>query len=380
MAQYVNRRKENLGSIDKNGRIVGTGMFVMYGIEICLILIVVYACVSAAVTDMKKSIISNKMIVHMLKLSIPLSFVYYTFFAKNLIPLYLINLLCTSVFAFFFYIYNLWAAGDSKLLFLIMTAIPARVYYKNPFGPFPGFLIILLTFALAFICIVIDSIYQGIREHNLFQWSVQLPQFRRLVLSYFFMVGSMTLINIILINLFGSFFLLSGLLITALDFIIVLSLVQIRQKISNKIMIISTIFIWSLIIFMQGSSVLNLVKSRLDLHAWMIVLIVMLLRLISEKYNYRKVSVDDLTPRMIPSAHTVMMFQMSRVRDLPTCMTEDLRARLNETQIDAIKRWKTSKYGKDFIVIVKKIPFAIYISIGTFLFILIEAFYFDNLF
>ena len=137
---------------------------------------------------------------------------------------------------------------------------------------------------------------------------------------------------------------------------------------------------WILIIFIQGSKIINLVKGRLDLRAWTVVLIVMLLRMISEKYNYQKVAVDDLKERMIPSAHTVLMFQQSRVKNLPMCMTEDLRARLDETQIEAIKRWKNSKYGKDYIVIVKKIPFAIYISVGTFLFMLIEVFYFENLF
>lgn len=352
----------------------------MYVLEMCLLLVVVYAGINATITDLRNSIISNKLIARMLGVSVILSAMYYIFFARDLIPLYLINLLCTTVFAILFYGYNLWAAGDSKLLILIMISLPARIYYENPFGPFPGFFIILLTFAVAFICIVIDSIYQGIKERNLFKWSIQLPKFQNLAASYFFMVGSMTLINIVLLNLFGYFLAVSGFLITALDFLIVLSLVQIRTKINNKILNIVTVIMWILIVLIQGSSVLRLVKSRLDLQAWMVVLIVMLLRMLSERYNYQRIEVEDLKPRMIPSAHTVMMFQMSRVKGLPTCMTEDLRARLDETQIESIKRWKNSKNGKDFIVIVKKIPFAIYISVGTLLFLLIEVFYFGNLF
>ena len=351
----------------------------MIFIEISLLLIVIYAGIYATITDLKNSIIPNKMIIKALVASILLSATYYLLYARDLVPLYLINLLCTSVFAFFFYTYNLWAAGDSKLLFLIMAAIPARAYYMNPFGPFPGFFVILITFSIAFICIVIDSIYQGIKEKNLFKWSIQLPRLTDLLMSYFFMVGSMTLVNILLINLFGYFLSVSGLLITALDFLIVLSLIQVRLKINKKVLTIVTIVMWILIIIIQGSNVSNLIKSKLDLHAWIIVMIVMLLRMVSEKYNYQKVLVDDLKPRMIPSAHSVLMFQMSRVKDLPTCMTEDLRARLDSTQIDAIKRWKNSKNGKDYIVVVKKIPFAIYIGIGTFVFLLIEIFYFKNL-
>ena len=354
-------------------------MNTMMFIEISLLMIVIYAGIYATITDLKNSIIPNKMIIKALVASILLSATYYLLYARDLVPLYLINLLCTSVFAFFFYTYNLWAAGDSKLLFLIMAAIPARAYYMNPFGPFPGFFVILITFSIAFICIVIDSIYQGIKEKNLFKWSIQLPRLTDLLMSYFFMVGSMTLVKILLINLFGYFLSVSGLLITALDFLIVLSLIQVRLKINKKVLTIVTIVMWILIIIIQGSNVSNLIKSKLDLHAWIIVMIVMLLRMVSEKYNYQKVLVDDLKPRMIPSAHSVLMFQMSRVKDLPTCMTEDLRARLDSSQIDAIKRWKNSKNGKDYIVVVKKIPFAIYISIGTFVFLLIEIFYFKNL-
>ena len=350
----------------------------MYALEICMLLIVVYAGINATITDLRNSIILNKLIVRMLGVSGVLSAVYYIFFAKDLIPLYIINLLCTLVFALFFYGYNLWAAGDSKLLILIMVSLPARVYYENPFGPFPGFFVILLTFAVAFTCIVMDSIHQGIKERNLFQWSIQMPRLRNVAVSYLFMVGSMTLINIVLINLFGYFLSTSGFLVTALDFLIVLSLVQIRMKIENKILSIATAIMWILIILIQGGGTLNLIKSRLDPHAWIVVLIVMLLRMLSEKYNYQKIEVDELKPRMILSAHTVMMLQISRVKGLPTCMTEDLRARLDEPQIEAIKRWKKTKNGKDFVVIVKKIPFAIYISLGTLLFLLIEVFYFGN--
>ncbi len=351
----------------------------MYILEICLLLIVLYAGINATITDLKSSIISNRLIIRMLLLSGVLALLYYVFFARDLISLYLINLLCTMVFAFFFYGYHLWAAGDSKLLILIMAALPARVYYQNPFGPFPGFFVILLTFSLAFICTVIDSIHQGIKEKNLFRWSIQMPRFRDLAESYFFMVGSMTLINIGLMNLFGYFIAISGFLITALDFLIVLTIIQLRMKISSKILRISTVLMWVLIVIIQGTDILKLVRSRLDFRVWMIVLVVMLLRMLSEKYNYQKMDVDELKPRMIPSAHSVMLFQRSRVKGLPTCMTEDLRARLDETQLEAIRRWKNTKNGKDFIVIVRKIPFAIYISIGTLLFLLIEIFLIGNL-
>ena len=48
-------------------------LLVMYVLEICLFLIVLIAGISATITDLKNSIISNKMIVRMMGFSIPLS-------------------------------------------------------------------------------------------------------------------------------------------------------------------------------------------------------------------------------------------------------------------------------------------------------------------
>ena len=184
----------------------------------------------------------------------------------------------------------------------------------------------------------------------------------------------MTLINMVLLNLFSHIFETDNVFITACDFLAVLSLMRLKAKMDKKLVVASSVLIWSAITIVYGADFSNVIKGKISLNSWIIVLFVMLMRMISEKYNYRQIAIDELEPRMIPSACTVMQFQQSKVQNLPTCMTEDLRARLTVEQVDAIKRWKNSKNGKESIVIVKKIPFAIYISIGTILFLTIALF------
>ena len=77
---------------------------------------------------------------------------------------------------------------------------------------------------------------------------------------------------------------------------------------------------------------------------------------------------------MILSVATVLEFQKSRVKGLPVATNEDMSTRLSEEEADAIRRWEQSKYGKEKIVIVRKIPFAIFITSGSVIFLLIRLF------
>lgn len=63
--------------------------------------------------------------------------------------------------------------------------------------------------------------------------------------------------------------------------------------------------------------------------------------------------------------------QKSQVRGLPRITTEDLDARLSKNEAESVKRWEFSKYGQPTITIVRKVPFAVFILIGTLFFLFI---------
>ena len=68
---------------------------------------------------------------------------------------------------------------------------------------------------------------------------------------------------------------------------------------------------------------------------------------------------------------TIARFQNSRVKGLPLYTTEDFRTKLNSEQVKSIKRWKKSKSGTETVIIVRKLPFAVFISIGTVAFLIL---------
>ena len=67
-------------------------------------------------------------------------------------------------------------------------------------------------------------------------------------------------------------------------------------------------------------------------------------------------------PASVSYTHLILM-QNSRVRGLPQISTEDLKSRLTDDEIESIKRWAKSR-KIEYVSIVKKIPFAIFLELG----------------
>ena len=75
---------------------------------------------------------------------------------------------------------------------------------------------------------------------------------------------------------------------------------------------------------------------------------------------------------MILSVVSVASMSTSRVQGLPKNTTEDMRSRLTAEEVDSILRWKDSRYGMSEITIVRKIPFAIFMTCGALIFLIIR--------
>ena len=74
---------------------------------------------------------------------------------------------------------------------------------------------------------------------------------------------------------------------------------------------------------------------------------------------------------MVLSYTTVFKFTQSRVKGLPQTTSENMGSRITQEEADSIIRWADSKYGQETIVILRKIPFAIFITAGYLIYIVI---------
>ncbi len=345
----------------------------MIWMESLMMAVVMYTAISATWSDCRSAIIANTLIIRSMAVSVVLNGIYYGIWGREYLALFLTNLVAIVLIAFLFYTYHIWAAGDSKLLFAMGLGIPARLYSFWNLGPVPVFAILVIVFSVAFIYITVDSIVCGIRRKSWFSLELQKTNFIRMIFSYLFMVAAMRICNQVLILIAGDYLYHNNFLMTAIDFFIILSLIQIRERISNRIFYIVTAASWSLLIALYFLHIISYVGISFDLKSWLVVVVVMFFRIIAEHYNYQEILTEEVKERMIPAAATVLMFRTSKVQKLPVCITEDLRARLTRAEVDAILRWRNSKQGKPTIFIVRKIPFAIFITIGTVMFLILEG-------
>ena len=85
----------------------------------------------------------------------------------------------------------------------------------------------------------------------------------------------------------------------------------------------------------------------------------------ADKYNYEWIPTSEVKEGMILSYFAVQQFVNSRVKGLPKETDETTKSRISAEEAAAVRRWETSKYGQEKIMVVRYIPFAIFILIGV---------------
>lgn len=117
------------------------------------------------------------------------------------------------------------------------------------------------------------------------------------------------------------------------------------------------------ILVIVSSIILRAFPFSLNPENYILVLVLLFCQMAVKTIIYECVEVKNLKKGMILSSMSSIMMQNSITPGLPNISTEDLRSRLTESEVDSIKIWaKATK--TESLTIVKKIPFAIFISIG----------------
>ena len=105
-----------------------------------------------------------------------------------------------------------------------------------------------------------------------------------------------------------------------------------------------------------------------------VVLLMSALRILIQHYNYETIQSEDVKKGMVLSLQTTLLFSGSTVKGLPKISKENLNDRISEEEAKSVKRWSKTNEGSETVTIVRKMPFAIFISLGTVVFIVLGAF------
>lgn len=330
--------------------------------EAVLITLLICMGIYVTVTDFKQGIIQNKVLLITGMLGSLANIIYYALYGKQFLTAFLLNLGVMTAISIAFYALHIWAAGDSKLLMLTIFLIPARVYYEGN-NVTATVVIMIIIFSIAYIYIICESVYWGIKEKNLLQISRFKTDIKLMIKQYIKCTCLVSMFGFTVRFVMPEFYGKNTELMMILNMIIVL--LSYKLKIFDKaipLICLNVITFVCCIITNSGT-------FYIDFKIYIPVLIVFLLRLFAEKYNYQTIPTNKVEKGMVMAYSTIVYFIPSTIKGLPKDKnTEDIRSRITEYEAESIRRWETSKYGQKEIVIVRKIPFAIFISMGSVIF------------
>ncbi len=344
----------------------------MTAAEAALLTALLGVLAAAGYTDCKKGVIYNKMLLPCGGAAVAIDLLYYSLWAGDYLAVFLGNVVLLGAVSAVLYCCHLWAAGDSKLLFVAALLIPGRFYTFWDIGPVAGFTIVVFAFSIAFVCVVVESVVLTVKDRVRLRSAVPRVDWRRAAASYAAAAAFTALFNRALLRTLGTVLADSPILLTAVDFLAVLVLLRLRDRLSTRWLTALAVVLWTVrsILWVAGQ---GLPGRAVDLRSWAVVLAMVPCRWMAERFNYRTIPASEVCAGQILSAATVAGFQASRVKGLPTGMTEDLRARITAQQAESVRRWAASAHGRDSVVIVRKIPFALFIGLGTLCFIILEV-------
>ncbi len=330
----------------------------MIVIYILFAIAIVSLCLTASISDLRTGFIYNKTLQVYVVIGLILDAVFYGFLERDYLVDFFINfLVMVAISLVLFYTHSL-AGGDCKLLIVLALIYPASacVNYDGS--------CITLSFVPAFavlygyIYLVISSLINLLTEKTIVPKGYFIQAIKAFILNYFRAIIYISLITIgfYAVTLIGIE--LPNVLMSLMCFGVAW-IVGKSQKLRK----------WKIVIPILGLVVLlsiNLKIIPISLYPrnYVLVTVLMLCQMTARTNLYEEISLKSLKKGMILAMTTTILFQNSRVRGLPGISTEDLRSRLTEDEVKSILRWSE---GRDVftITIVKKIPFAIFISLGV---------------
>lgn len=341
----------------------------MIYLEACQFAILTVLFLHTSSSDLKSGKIHNKSILIALVAGLPCAGFYYILFATDCLLAYSINVGLVTLISLILYSSGIWGAGDSKLLVTTILLFPARIYCIGNRSMASCFLLISFIFISSFVYVLFDTLYQGITQKDLFVLPKRNINWKSYAKSFLFFFLLLSISNAIIYSILPKEIVLDRLLLSSIHFVLIL----IGMRTESKANWYTILAMGSLcfIFIIAGLSRVSLPGS--NWFAYFVVVILMFFRIATDKYNYKTINVTELKPGMILSVGSILLFTRSKIAGLPIYTSEDLRSRLSIEEIESINCWAKTKNGKETITIVRKIPFALFIAIGTVLFTVLEV-------
>ena len=311
-----------------------------------------------SVSDIKKGYIYNRVLLIFLGLGTISTTLYYVFFARDLFLLFCFNLLLVTVCSLVLFYTHTFAGGDTKLLIVMSILFPGRFYIK--YGDSQLTLLFALCFAIlyGYLFLLFSSIISLIKKKTVLSKEYIKSYLLMFVKSYIVIMPYVILLTLVVKLITVYAFNINTFIEIGLCFILAWSVNKV--KLLKRWYILCPVVTADIIL----SIVLKVFPISLHPGNYVFTLLIVLFQMTIRTGIYKEIKTEDIKAGMILSTATSLLMQNSRVRNMPGISKEDLRDRLTEEQANSVRRWGTASTGQDTVCIMRKIPFAIFITMG----------------
>lgn len=329
-------------------------MIVIEVVCLCLIAVLCYLCTRS---DLRYGMIYNKVLAVFLVLAIALDAVYYGFFVHDLFYDFIVNVLVVATVSLYLFYSHSFAGGDCKMMIVVALLFPARFYWV--FGNSNITLVFTIAFAIfaGYCYLLVSSVWAIFTKKVVITFDYVKSYLLNFLKSYITAMIYISLFNRLISAVYSHGFDVNVWITRSLCLLVAWCIG--RYACFKK---------WFLLVPVAGIGlVISIVTktSPISLHPenYILVLVLLVCQMTIKTTIYEKVEVSQLKKGMILTTFSSMLMQTSITKGLPGISTEDLKSRLTNEEIESIKIWAKSTHTES-LTIVKKIPFAIFISIG----------------
>ena len=309
-------------------------------------------------TDIKYGLVRNKYILFGMCAAVVLDVVYYAFFSNDTTILFLMNCASAILLAVcLFFSHNL-AGGDAKLIAVLSLAYPSSFYFEYAGIQVTLFFAVAFAILYGYIFLVLSSVYRIVTGK-----ADITKKYAADYLKSFFIAYCRALVYVVFFNLL--FELLNRLGIQVPTWLMLMFSMS-AALLSSRIQLLKTwkVIIPTFVICVVLAVFLKTVPLSTYPSAYLLTAFFMLAQLAVRVNIYDEVPSKSVAKGMILSTGSSLLMQGIRIDGLPQLSSESLKDRLTEAEAESIHKWADSKYGQQTVVIVRKIPFAVFLLLG----------------
>ena len=314
-------------------------------------------CTISSITDIRRGIIKNHLLLIFFSIGIVLNLIYYIVFAQDIWLDFIINISMVFCISMMLYIFHIWAGGDAKFSIVASLLVPARFYVVLNSGIYTLFLFIIGAFILGFIFILADGVFGLLSKESKISKEDIVFFVKKFMKSYIISFAYVGFLNLLYILFLSKWIQINEWLLTG--FYIMVAWIANYIKILSKIWIIAII----LTAFLVLSVIYKVIPFSTNYYGYIAIGVLFIVRILMEKRKYKKIPASQVKKGMILSSMSSALLVRAKPNEFRTVSKEDLRDRLTQKEVETIKA--LSENDDFLLMIVRKMPFAVFLSVGV---------------